>query len=89
MLTESDLPNYTIEDVVMTLPGHDVIYPEHEINKQAYEELMKKDGIEMKSWSHKQKYVIFVFKKYLQINREFASYGAYRKIIIKPKDIEA
>lgn len=41
MLTEEDVDNYSIEDVVYPLPGRLSVYPENEI-KKLYVEIMGK-----------------------------------------------
>ncbi|KAG2212659.1 hypothetical protein INT47_000636 [Mucor saturninus] len=46
VLTEEDLENYTIADVVYPLPGRQTVYPENEI-KGLYEKFMAEDGISM------------------------------------------
>lgn len=44
VITEEDLENIKIEDIVLPLPGHNVIYPNNVI-KQWYEELLAVDGL--------------------------------------------
>lgn len=43
ILTEKDLPNYTLTDVVMPLPGWKVTYPPYA--KTWYDEYLAKDGL--------------------------------------------
>jgi len=73
VLTEEDLPNYTIFDVVMTVPGGSVIYPQHEFGEDAYFNFMKQDGIEK-----------YHFTRYQEEN---GSYGAYRHMVAKAQDV--
>ncbi|XP_032895802.1 pseudouridylate synthase 7 homolog isoform X6 [Amblyraja radiata] len=68
----SDEEKYTIHDVVLPLPGFDVIYPEHKIGN-AYEEIMAADGLNIKNMRHKI--------------RDYSLSGAYRKIIIHPQNV--
>lgn len=42
-LTESELSNYTIYDIVLPLPGYDVVYPEN--LKEEYKEEVEKYGL--------------------------------------------
>lgn len=44
VITEADLENVKIEDIVLPLPGHNVIYPNNVI-KEWYEELLAVDGL--------------------------------------------
>ncbi|CAI5785197.1 pseudouridylate synthase 7 homolog isoform X2 [Podarcis lilfordi] len=71
-IEESDVDNYTIHDVVMPLPGFDVIYPKHKIGK-AYEEILAADNLDISNMKHKI--------------RDYSLSGAYRKIIIRPQDV--
>jgi tRNA(Glu) U13 pseudouridine synthase TruD len=43
-ITEEELDRITIEDIVLPLPGHNVVYPNNVI-KQWYEELLAVDGL--------------------------------------------
>ncbi|CAG8485378.1 10183_t:CDS:10 [Acaulospora morrowiae] len=72
VLTEEDLPNYTIYDVVLPLPGHSVIYPDN-IIFQKYKELMWKDRLDPREMKRNVK--------------DLSLTGSYRKIIGKPKDV--
>lgn len=52
-LTEADLPNYTVFDVLMPLPGFVVKYPDGEPGK-LYRELMVADGLDPDDMYRKQ-----------------------------------
>ncbi|XP_051889897.1 pseudouridylate synthase 7 homolog isoform X2 [Pristis pectinata] len=71
-IQESDVEKYTIHDVVLPLPGFDVLYPKHKIGK-AYEEMMAADGLDINNMRHKI--------------RDYSLSGAYRKIIIHPQNV--
>ncbi|XP_060699129.1 pseudouridylate synthase 7 homolog isoform X1 [Hemiscyllium ocellatum] len=71
-IEDSDVEKHTIHDVVMPLPGFDVLYPKHEIGK-AYEEMMAADGLDINNMKHKI--------------RDYSLSGAYRKIIIRPQNV--
>ncbi|XP_067915387.1 pseudouridylate synthase 7 homolog isoform X1 [Heterodontus francisci] len=71
-IEESDVEKHTIHDVVMPLPGFDVLYPKHKIGK-AYEEMMAVDGLDINNMKHKI--------------RDYSLSGAYRKIIIHPQNV--
>ena len=43
MLTSTDVADYTMEDLVMPLPGFDVVYPTNEVGSW-YQELLQQDG---------------------------------------------
>ena len=43
VLTSDDIINYTIEDVVMPLPGYNVVYPASEVGAW-YQDLLQQDG---------------------------------------------
>jgi len=53
-LTADDLANYTILDVVMTLPGFNVEYPGGAIG-ELYEQMMKADGLDPKRMRRDQR----------------------------------
>ncbi|XP_068850689.1 pseudouridylate synthase 7 homolog isoform X3 [Aphelocoma coerulescens] len=67
-----DVDNYTIHDVVMPLPGFDVIYPKHKIG-EAYKEMLVADNLDINNMRHKI--------------RDYSLSGAYRKIIIRPQNV--
>ncbi|CAE6360957.1 unnamed protein product [Rhizoctonia solani] len=70
ILTEEDLPRYTMFDIVMPLPGMDVAYPGGELGEMC-REFLRLDGLDPDDFKHKQK--------------EYALGGSYRKIIHHPK----
>ncbi|XP_060489813.1 pseudouridylate synthase 7 homolog isoform X3 [Panthera onca] len=69
---EEDVNNYSIHDVVMPLPGFDVIYPKHKIS-EAYREMLTADNLDIDNMRHKI--------------RDYSLSGAYRKIIIRPQNV--
>ncbi|NWS21409.1 PUS7 synthase, partial [Pachyramphus minor] len=71
-IEEGDVDNYTIHDVVMPLPGFDVIYPKHKIG-EAYKEILIADNLDINNMRHKI--------------RDYSLSGAYRKIIIRPQNV--
>ncbi|KZT62906.1 pseudouridine synthase [Calocera cornea HHB12733] len=72
VLTEDDVPNYTIFDVIMPLPGFNVQMPGGEFG-ELYKQFLEADGLTMESFSKPQK--------------EFSLAGSYRKILHMPKNI--
>jgi len=74
VLTQDELNKYTIFDVVMPMPGCDINFPEHEMNKEYYERFMKeRDDITLKHFAD---------------CREYYAFGAYRTIMKKPIDVK-
>ncbi|XP_004839752.1 pseudouridylate synthase 7 homolog isoform X3 [Heterocephalus glaber] len=71
-IEEEDITNYSIHDVVMPLPGFDVIYPKHKIS-EAYREMLTMDNLDIDNMRHKI--------------RDYSLSGAYRKIIIRPQNV--
>ncbi|XP_072715521.1 pseudouridylate synthase 7 homolog isoform X1 [Ciconia boyciana] len=71
-IEEGDVDNYSIHDVVMPLPGFDVIYPKHKIG-EAYKEMLVADNLDINNMRHKI--------------RDYSLSGAYRKIIIRPQNV--
>ncbi|XP_066038971.1 pseudouridylate synthase 7 homolog isoform X5 [Chamaea fasciata] len=71
-IEEGDVDNYAIHDVVMPLPGFDVIYPKHKIG-EAYKEMLVADNLDINNMRHKI--------------RDYSLSGAYRKIIIRPQNV--
>uniref|UniRef100_A0A803T4Y1 Pseudouridylate synthase 7 homolog n=1 Tax=Anolis carolinensis TaxID=28377 RepID=A0A803T4Y1_ANOCA len=71
-IEESEADNYTIHDIVMPLPGFDVIYPKHKIG-EAYKEILAADNLDINNMKHKI--------------RDYSLSGAYRKVIIRPQHV--
>ncbi|XP_020652932.3 pseudouridylate synthase 7 homolog isoform X3 [Pogona vitticeps] len=71
-IEEGEADSYTIHDVVMPLPGFDVIYPKHKIG-EAYKEMLAADNLDISNMKHKI--------------RDYSLSGAYRKIIIRPQNV--
>lgn len=71
-ITEEDLDTVKIEDIVLPLPGHNVIYPNNVI-KEWYEELLAVDGL--------------TFSSMKQNVRQYSVSGTYRRMIVKPENL--
>jgi len=54
LLTETTLANYSMQDIVLPLPGTESIYPENAL-KWEYKRFMADLGIDCKNMEHKQK----------------------------------
>ncbi|XP_019161541.1 PREDICTED: multisubstrate pseudouridine synthase 7 [Ipomoea nil] len=67
---------YTIDDVVLPLPGSRVIYPSNDIAK-IYHDLAEKDGVKLTESMHN-------VKEFSITNMT----GSYRRVFQKPKDFE-
>ncbi|XP_057763692.1 multisubstrate pseudouridine synthase 7 [Salvia miltiorrhiza] len=78
VISEEDIAaeKYSIEDIVLPLPGSRVSYPSNEIGK-IYHDLAKKDGISLTESAHNS-------KEFSLTNMT----GAYRRVFQKPKDFE-
>ncbi|KAG7455787.1 hypothetical protein MATL_G00244800 [Megalops atlanticus] len=72
VLSEAEAENHSIHDVVMPLPGFDVIYPTHHVG-EGYREMLKADNLDIDNMRHRV--------------RDYSLAGAYRKIIIRPQDV--
>ena len=66
-LTEEDLKSgrYTIHDIVLPLPGYDVVYPDNEF-KDYYKTALAADGLDINNMRNKV--------------RDYALSGAYRSV---------
>ena len=55
-VTQDDIDQgiYTITDIVMPLPGYDIIYPEGQI-KEWYAEMLNEDGFDIDDMKHEIK----------------------------------
>mmetsp|Transcript_2075 Transcript_2075/g.7528 ORF Transcript_2075/g.7528 Transcript_2075/m.7528 type:complete len:661 (+) Transcript_2075:1-1983(+) len=71
MVTEEEVENYSIFDVVIPLPGEGVIFPGNGL-EQVFERLLEKDGLTRAMYGAQKKY---------------NNYGDYRKIIERPLDL--
>ncbi|XP_068595603.1 pseudouridylate synthase 7 homolog [Brachionichthys hirsutus] len=71
-LSAEEAQRHSIHDVVMPLPGFDVIYPSHHVG-EGYRELLSADGLDIDNMRHKVK--------------DYSLAGAYRRIVIKPSDV--
>jgi len=71
-ITEEELENVKIEDVVLPMPGHNVMYPNNVI-KQWYEELLAVDGLS--------------FTAMKQNVRQYSVSGTYRRMIVRPENL--
>lgn len=72
-IKKNELNKFTIYDIVLPLPGHDVTYPENDVKKW-YEDLLKEDGLTFESLKTKHKI--------------YSLAGTYRKLLIKPSSFE-
>lgn len=77
VLTEANVHKYSIEDVVLPLPGHSVVYPANGIGA-AYQKMLTTDGVDLASWLGAQ-----------QQQQQYQLEGAYRHVIKKPFDVSA
>ncbi|XP_014670043.1 PREDICTED: pseudouridylate synthase 7 homolog [Priapulus caudatus] len=71
-LTEDEVHQYDITDIVLPLPGYDITYPANEV-ADWYKELLAVDGLSSAALKHKVK--------------DYALPGAYRKILVKPTNL--
>ncbi len=55
-MNEDNKARFSVYDVVLPLPGHDVILPSND-TRVWYEELLQEDGLTMNSFHHHIKYV--------------------------------
>jgi tRNA(Glu) U13 pseudouridine synthase TruD len=58
-LTDHDVDNYTIFDVIMPLPGRDVAYPSGTLGEK-YREYLRMDGLDPDNFTRKQRLVNLV-----------------------------
>ncbi|ODV85491.1 hypothetical protein CANARDRAFT_198662 [[Candida] arabinofermentans NRRL YB-2248] len=70
---EARSKKFDIHDIVLPSPGFDVIYPENEVLRNAYVEVMAKDGLDPFKMSRKVK--------------EFSLSGSYRNVVSKVKGL--
>ncbi|XP_023180636.1 pseudouridylate synthase 7 homolog isoform X2 [Xiphophorus maculatus] len=72
VLSAEEAESHSIHDIVMPLPGYDVIYPSHHVG-EGYRELLSADGLDLDNMRHKVK--------------DYSLAGAYRRIIVRPTDV--
>lgn len=72
VLSAEEAEKESIHDIVMPLPGFDVIYPTHEVGK-GYREMLAADNLDIDNMRHKVK--------------DYSLAGAYRRILIRPSDV--
>nr|XP_002741613.2 PREDICTED: pseudouridylate synthase 7 homolog [Saccoglossus kowalevskii] len=70
-LTQDNINDYSIYDIVLPLPGYDITYPHNEV-ADWYKEMLMKDNIHIDGLKHKV--------------RDYSLTGNYRKIIVKSTD---
>lgn len=73
VIDEKNMSEYSIEDIVLPLPGHDIIYPNNQVGKW-YDSVFSEDGLTLDSLKHKIK--------------SLSLPGAYRKMLIKPGTVD-
>ncbi|XP_047675266.1 pseudouridylate synthase 7 homolog isoform X5 [Tachysurus fulvidraco] len=72
ILSAEEAEKHSIHDIVMPLPGFDVIYPTHTVGK-GYRDILTADNLDIDKMRHKI--------------RDYSLAGAYRRILICPKDV--
>ncbi|CAG8493671.1 2128_t:CDS:10 [Paraglomus occultum] len=72
IVNEQNICNFTIDDVVLPLPGHLIIYPENALGEK-YVELMGKDKLDANNMTRSV--------------RDYSLPGSYRKFLGKPQDL--
>jgi tRNA pseudouridine13 synthase len=91
-LTAENISKYTIQDVILPLPGFNVKYPENEC-LEWYKEMFAKDGLTLDSLKQNVKYVLQqsfekeMIKYLFPFCRKYSLGGAYRKISILPSKV--
>ncbi|XP_017340430.1 pseudouridylate synthase 7 homolog isoform X1 [Ictalurus punctatus] len=72
ILSAEEAEKHSIHDIVMPLPGFDVIYPTHKVGK-GYRDMLEVDNLDIDNMRHKV--------------RDYSLAGAYRRILIRPNDV--
>ena len=98
-IDDGNIRKFTIYDVVLPLPGPDIIYPANEIAGW-YDDLFKADGLTKNDFNRNSKYSWFpivLCRHILLINfifhelcnfRIYGLDGVYRFLIIRPSDLK-
>uniref|UniRef100_A0A671PUE8 Pseudouridylate synthase 7 homolog n=1 Tax=Sinocyclocheilus anshuiensis TaxID=1608454 RepID=A0A671PUE8_9TELE len=72
VLSADEADKHSLHDVVMPLPGFDVIYPTHSVGG-GYRDMLSADDLDIENMRHKV--------------RDYSLAGAYRRILIRPRDV--
>ncbi|XP_051771673.1 pseudouridylate synthase 7 homolog [Ctenopharyngodon idella] len=72
VLSADEAEKHSIHDVVMPLPGFDVIYPTHSVGR-GYRDMLSADDLDIDNMRHKV--------------RDYSLAGAYRKVLTRPSDV--
>ncbi|XP_058502592.1 pseudouridylate synthase 7 homolog isoform X2 [Solea solea] len=72
VLSAEEAESRSIHDIVMPLPGFDVIYPTHHVG-EGYRDMLSADGLDIDKMRHKVK--------------DYSLAGAYRRVVIRPSDV--
>ncbi|CAL1539534.1 unnamed protein product, partial [Lymnaea stagnalis] len=73
VVTLENISDYSLHDVVLPLPGHDVIYPQNEV-RDWYRSTLEADGLNIDDMKRHQK--------------DYSLPGAYRHVAILPSTVE-
>jgi tRNA pseudouridine13 synthase len=94
LIDDGNIHKYTIYDVVLPLPGSDIIYPANE-DIDWYDDLFKAEGISERDFNLKSKYFVFLFYFYISfymffcyIYRTWGLVGGYRPMLLRPSDLK-
>eukprot|EP00299_Pterocystis_sp_00344_P008093 c2926_g1_i1.p1 GENE.c2926_g1_i1~~c2926_g1_i1.p1 ORF type:complete len:663 (-),score=161.11 c2926_g1_i1:20-2008(-) len=71
---EEEAALYALTDVVMPIPGCRVIYPQHSVGKEQYQQLMREHGVDLEKIEAK-------------MSGDFAVMGGYRSIVCVPTEV--
>jgi tRNA pseudouridine13 synthase len=86
-LTEEDLGSYTIQDVILPMPGWNVEYPEGAIGKM-YQDMLAADGLDANRMRRDQRYVCCsLLFHFADPSSEYSLPGSYRKVIHMPTNV--
>uniref|UniRef100_A0A673JWB9 Pseudouridylate synthase 7 homolog n=1 Tax=Sinocyclocheilus rhinocerous TaxID=307959 RepID=A0A673JWB9_9TELE len=72
VLSADEAEKHSLHDVVMPLPGFDIIYPTHSVGG-GYRDMLSADDLDIENMRHKV--------------RDYSLAGAYRRILIRPRDV--
>jgi tRNA pseudouridine13 synthase len=70
---ESNMDKATIYDVVIPLPGTQIVFPRNEVGEKLVE-FLTEDGLDL--------------DKFKSNSRDYTFYGAYRKLLMKPRNVD-